>query len=111
MLRNWRSGHPNGFNRPLRCATFSNDVPDEVVDTLLETCRENAPLFHRYFRLKARWLGVDRLRRYDIYAPLAQSDKTYDYAEAVDMVLESFSEFHPRVAELARRVLDEAYLD
>jgi len=113
MLRNWRSEHIDvrGFKSPIAVRNLSNDVPDEVVDTLLEACRENAPLFHRYFRLKARWLGVDRLRRYDIYAPLAQSDRTYDYAEAVDMVLESFSEFHPRVAELARRVLDERHLD
>jgi oligoendopeptidase F len=113
MLRNWRSEHLDvrGFKSPIAVRNLSNDVPDEVVDTLLETCRENAPLFHRYFRLKARWLGIDRLRRYDIYAPLAQSDRTYDYSEAVDMVLESFSEFHPRVADLARRVLDERHLD
>ncbi|HEX9675175.1 MAG TPA: M3 family metallopeptidase [Anaerolineales bacterium] len=113
MLRNWRSEHIDvrGFKSPIAVRNLSNDVPDEVVDTLLETCQQNAPLFHRYFRLKARWLGVDRLRRYDIYAPLAQSDRTYDYSEAVQMVLESFDEFHPRVAELARRVLDERHLD
>jgi oligoendopeptidase F len=113
MLRNWRSEHIDlrGFKSPIAVRNLSNDVPDEVVDTLLETCRENAPLFHRYFKLKARWLGVDRLRRYDIYAPLAKSDKTYEYAEAADLVLDSFSEFHPRVAELARRVLEQRHLD
>jgi len=113
MLRNWRSEHIDlrSFKSPIAVRNLSNDVPDEVVDTLLETCRENAPLFHRYFRLKAKWLGLDRLRRYDIYAPLAQTDRTYDYADAAQMVLESFSEFHPRVADLARRVLEERHLD
>ena len=113
MLRNWRSEHLDvrGFKSPIAVRNLSNDVPDEVVDTLLETCRENAPIFHRYFRLKARWLGLDRLRRYDIYAPLAQTDKTYEYADAVQMVLECFREFHPKVADLAGQVLDERHLD
>jgi len=113
MLRNWRSEHIGlrGFKSPIAVRNLSNDVPDQVVETLLETCRENAPLFHRYFRLKAKWLGMEKLRRYDIYAPLAKSDKTYEYAEAADMVLDSFSEFHPRVAELAQRVLDQRHLD
>src|SRR3972149_696983 len=103
MLRNWRREHIDvrGFKSPIAVRNLSNDVPDEVVDTLLETCRENAPLFHRYFRLKARWLGGDRRRRYDIYAPLAQTDKTYDYGEAGRMGLDGFQAGPPRVGELA----------
>lgn len=113
LLRDWRSEHIGlrGFGSPIAVRNLSNDIPDDVVERLLEACRENAPVFHRYFRLKAKWLGLNRLRRYDIYAPLAQSDKTYEYAEAAQMVLDSFAEFHPRVAELAQRVLDQRHLD
>lgn len=113
MLRNWRSEHLDlrGFSSPIAVRNLSNDIPDEVVDTLLETCRENASIFHRYFQLKAKWLGMERLRRYDIYAPLAKSEKTYEYAEAVEMVLDSFAEFHPRVADLSKRLLDQHHLD
>jgi oligoendopeptidase F len=81
------------------------------VDTLLEVCRRNAPVFQRFFRLKARRLGVERLRRYDIYAPLARSDKTYAFSVATEMVFDAFRQFEPRVAELARRVFDADHLD
>jgi len=52
-----------------------NDLPDQVVETLLRSAKKNAGIFQRYFRLKAGWLGLDKLTRYDIYAPLAESDK------------------------------------
>ena len=112
-LRDWRSEFLDvrGYASPIAVRNLSNDVPDEVVDTLLEVCRNNASVFQRYFGIKAKWLGVDKLRRYDIYAPLAKSEKTYPYDQAVSMVLESFQGFEPRVADLARRVLDERHID
>jgi oligoendopeptidase F len=54
---------------------------------------------------------MDRLRRYDIYAPVAKSDKAFEFSDAARMVLESFSAFEPRVGELAQRVLDQDRLD
>jgi oligoendopeptidase F len=54
---------------------------------------------------------MDKLRRYDIYAPVAASDKKYDYNAAVEMVLDSFNEFDPKVAALAKRVFEEGHID
>ena len=54
---------------------------------------------------------MEKLRRYDVYAPVAQSHKTYSFAEAVEMTLESFNQFDPRFAEQAQKVLDENHLD
>jgi oligoendopeptidase F len=88
-----------------------NDIPDAVVDTLLEVARRNASIFQRYFRLKARWLGVEKLRRYDIYAPLAKSDRRYSFDQAAHTVLDSFDAFTPLAARLAQRVFDEKHLD
>ena len=88
-----------------------NDIPDRAVDVLLEVARANAPVFQRYFRLKAGWLGLDRLRRYDIYAPLATSERKIPYEEAVRSVLETFGEFDARFAGMAERVLAENHLD
>jgi oligoendopeptidase F len=99
------------YASPIAIRNLSNDLPDEVVDTLLSVCRKNAPIFQRYFRLKAGLLGLKKLRRYDIYAPLAQSDKQYDFGEAARMVLDSYREFSQPVADLARRVFDENHLD
>jgi oligoendopeptidase F len=100
-----------GYASPISARNVGNDLPDAVVDTLLAVCRKNAAIFQRYFRLKAGWLGLEKLRRYDIYAPLGESDKQYDFAQAAGMVLDSFREFSPQVAGLAMRVFEENHLD
>ena len=111
--RDWRSENVGlrRYSSPMATRNLSNNIPDSVVDTLLEVCRGNAKLFQRYFRLKARWLGMDRLRRYDIYAPTSKSERTYSFADGVELVLGSFAQFDEEVTRLARRVLDERHLD
>lgn len=95
----------------------ANDVPDAAVDALLEVCAEQAPVFQRYFRWKAAKLdGAVRgdkgaLRRYDLYAPLAGSAREFAYARAVDLVLDTFYDFDPRLGLEAERVLAEGHLD
>jgi oligoendopeptidase F len=113
LVRDWRNENVDlrHFASPMSVRNLSNDIPDEVVDTLLEVSRQNAAIFQRYFRLKARWLGMERIRRYDVYAPVVKSEKKYEYAEAVGMVLDAFEQFQPRIATLAKRVLDEQHLD
>ncbi len=113
LVRDWRNEQVGlrQFSTPIAARNLSNDVPDDVVDALLKVCERNAVLFQRFFKLKARWLGIERLRRYDIYAPVAEADKTYPFSAAAEMVLDSFREFDPRVADLAQRVFDEDRLD
>ncbi len=113
LVRDWRNEQVElrKFKKPISARNLANDLPDEVVDTLLDVTEENSPVFQRFFRLKARRLGMDKLRRYDIYAPVAKSDKKYPYAEAADKVLDSFSEFEPRFGKLARQVFTEDHLD
>jgi oligoendopeptidase F len=100
-----------GYASPIAARNLGNDLPDQVVDTLLEVCRKNVAVFQHYFHLKAGWLGLEKLRRYDIYAPLVASDKQYSFAQAVEMVLSSFREFSPQVADLAEQVFIENHLD
>ena len=112
-VRDWNDEHVvlRGYSSPISVRNADNDVPDRAVDVLLDVTRENAPLFQRYFRLKAGWLGQQRLRRYDLYAPLAPSDQNVGYPDAVRSVLETFADFHPRFASLAERVLADTHLD
>ncbi len=100
-----------GYASPLAVRNVANDVPDAAVEALLDVAHRNAPVFHRYFRLKAKWLGVEKLRRYDIYAPLAASDRKIDYNDAAEMVLDTFRRFDPTVAALVQRVFDEDHID
>jgi oligoendopeptidase F len=111
--RDWRAEAVDvrGYAEPISYRNLANNLPDAVVDTLLSVCRQNAGVFQRYFRLKARRLGMDRLRRYDIYAPFAASDKTYSYDQAIDMVLASLTDFSAPLAEHVRAVLATQHLD
>jgi oligoendopeptidase F len=99
------------FENPISARNLGNDIPDEAVDTLLDVCEKNSDIFQRYFKLKAKYLGVDKLRRYDVYAPVVESDKKYDFGKAAEMVMESFGTFDPKLASLAKRVFDDEHLD
>ena len=99
------------FSSAISVRNLYNDVPDEAVNALLQTTKKNAKVFHRYFKLKARHLGLEKLRRYDIYAPVAKSDKAFEFDAAAHMVLDSFSAFDSQVGELAQRVFDQDRLD
>ncbi len=113
LVRDWRNEQVDlrKFNSPIAARNLANDIPDQVVDTLLEVCQRNATVFQRYFRLKARWLNMKRIRRYDIYAPVVRSDKRYAFDQAAEMVLNSFEAFDSNVASLAQRVFDKQHLD
>jgi len=114
-VRDWNAEavELRGYTSPISARNLGNDLPDAVVDTLLDVCRRNVGIFQRYFRLKAGWLGIPsgKLRRYDIYAPLVEADKTFEYGTGRKLVMESFSKFSPHVATLAQRVFDEKHLD
>ena len=113
IVRDWKNENVNlrGFASPISVRNTINDLPDEVIDTLLEVARKNIGIFHRFFRLKAQKLGMEKLRRYDIYAPLAESDKRYSFQEAADLTFEAFDRFDPKFARLAKRVFDEGHVD
>jgi oligoendopeptidase F len=114
-VRDWHTEglELRGFVSPISSRNVGNDLPDEVVETLLGVCKKNVGLFQRYFKMKARWLGLPSGKplRYDIYAPLAPSEKKFDYALAIHMVMDSYRAFSPAVVELAQRVFDENHLD
>ncbi|MBI5932836.1 MAG: M3 family oligoendopeptidase [Chloroflexi bacterium] len=99
------------FKSPNSVRNLMNDIPDEAVDALLDAARRNAPVFQRFFKLKAKHLGMKKLRRYDIYAPLTASTKKFTFDKAAQMTLEAFSAFTPEFGTLAQRVFDENHLD
>jgi oligoendopeptidase F len=113
LVRDWRNEQVNlrKHASPIAARNLINDIPDAVVDTLLDVCQKNAKVFQRFFQLKARLIGLDKLRRYDIYAPVVKSDKTYPFAEGTKMVLDAYQAFDPKFAEMAERVFAQNHLD
>lgn len=112
-VRDWRNENVTmrKFSSPMAVRNLGNDIPDKAVDTLLEVARKNTGIFQRYFKMKAKVLGMEVLRRYDVYAPVVKAEKEFEFASAAEMVLDSFSEFVPKVGELAQRVFDENHMD
>jgi len=112
-VRDWRNELINmrGYKTPISARNLHNDIPDTVIDTLLDVCQKNSGVFQRFFDLKAQSLGVKKLRRYDIYAPVTHSIKEYAFGTAVELVLDSFEQFDPRFAQMAMRVMNENHVD
>lgn len=113
IARDWRNENVKlrGFKSPVSVRNLVNDIPDTVIETLLDVTRKNAKHFHRFFRLKAKLIGMDKLSRYDVYAPVEKSDKKYAFSEAADIVLDSFNEFEPQFAAMAKQIFDASHVD
>jgi oligoendopeptidase F len=113
VVRDWGSENVGlrHHESPIAVRNLANDIPSPVVDTLLQVSRENVGLFQRYFRWKAGALNAERLRRYDIYAPVSESEKTYPFDQAAGLVLDTFDRFSPRLAAYARQVFVDGHLD
>ena len=112
-VRDWRSENMDlrRFESPISVRNMNNDIPGPVTDTLLDVCRRNTGVFQRYFRLKASWLGSEKLSRFDLYAPLTTADKAFSYDQALGMVLDSLERFSPLLASHAERVVALGHID
>ena len=102
-----------GFSRSVSARNLQNRVEDEVVDALVSSVKRAYPaLSHRYYRLKAGWLGSERLAWWDRNAPLPEADgREYSWAEAKRLVLDSYGAFSPQMAALAGRFFDNGWID
>jgi oligoendopeptidase F len=102
-----------GFKDVAAARHLSNRVEPEVVEAMVKAVRAAYPrLSHRYYKLKARWFGKDRLRHWDRNAPLPDSPKaTYDWAQARAAVLGAYRGFSPRMAEIAQKFFDGRWID
>jgi len=101
------------YPRPVSARNLGNHVEDEVVDALVAAVKAAYPaLSHRYYRLKAGWLGLDRLEYWDRNAPLPEDDaRIIPWDEARDRVLGAYAGFEPRMAEVGRRFFDRRWID
>ncbi|MFZ1155851.1 MAG: M3 family oligoendopeptidase [Solirubrobacteraceae bacterium] len=95
----------------LAARNLSNEASDESVAALIEAVRARYELPRRWYRLKARLLGVERLCDYDRMAAVTEDEVTYSYAQAREIVLDCYSSFSNELGAAAKRFFDERYID
>ena len=101
------------FDRPVSSRNLANDVEDEVVDALAQAVTRRMPdLTHRYYAIKAKWMGKDQLPWWDRNAPVPGEDnRKFSWDEAKDLILSAFREFDPSMAEVAGWFFDRGWID
>ncbi len=101
------------FATPISSRNLANRVEDPVVAALVDSVRAAYPrLSHRYYALKAKWFGGDRLDYWDRNAPLPdQADRTIRWDEAREIVLNAYHAFSPRLGAVGRSFFDNPWID
>ncbi|EJL52439.1 oligoendopeptidase, pepF/M3 family [Rhizobium sp. CF122] len=102
-----------GFDDIADSRHLANRVEREVVDALAGAVKEAYPrLSHRYYKMKAKWLGMDQMNFWDRNAPLPEtSNAIISWNEAKDTVLSAYGNFAPEMAAIAKRFFDEQWID
>jgi oligoendopeptidase F len=95
----------------LASRNLANEASDESVQALIDAVRARYELPRRWYRLKARLLGIDKLADYDRMASVIDEDEHVEWPQARDMVLESYGAFSDDLGALARRFFDESWID
>ncbi|MFZ8908027.1 MAG: M3 family oligoendopeptidase [Nitrosopumilaceae archaeon] len=115
IVLNWRHEGVDirGYKSPISMRNIGNDVDDETIESLLQVCRKNSPVFQKFFLQKAKMLKMKKLRRYDLYAPASSKikEKKYPYDKSVKLVFESLGKFSPKLENYAKNVFDEKHID
>ena len=92
----------------LAARNLANEASDESVQALIEAVRGRYEIARRWYRLKARLLGVERLADYDRMAAVTEDEVTFPFAQAREIVLDCYSSFSPELGELAKALLRRA---
>jgi oligoendopeptidase F len=100
-----------GYPHWLAARNLANEASDESVQALIEAVRSRYEIPRRWYRLKARLLGYDRLADYDRMASVTEDKVAYPYAKARDIVIDCYSQFSPELGSLAKRFFDERRID
>jgi oligoendopeptidase F len=95
----------------LAARNLANEASDESVAALIEAVRGRYEIARRWYRLKARLLGVEKLADYDRMAAVTEDEVTFSFAQGREIVLDCYSSFSGELGALAKRFFDERWID
>jgi oligoendopeptidase F len=90
---------------------LANEVTPETVEAMLQAVERHYPLVQEYFRLKARWLGLEKLKNTDLYAPLAAEPERIPFPQAQQLIVAAFARFSEQFAAYAADFFAKRWID
>ena len=100
------------YDSPLASALDSNNVPEEIYSSLVDTLESNLEPMHRYMALRKKMLGLDELHMYDIYAPLVSDPyKDISWTEAKEMMYEALAPLGEKYIEQVKKGIASGWVD
>jgi oligoendopeptidase F len=98
------------YDSVLHRELFADNIPPDVYHTLVAEVNAALPTLHRYFKLRARMLGVDEMRYYDIYPPLVSLDKTFDIETSKQITLDAMKVLGDDWVDMQREAINERWM-
>ena len=99
------------YSHWLESRNLSNQIDDASVDALVKAVENKYGIVQRYYKLKTKLLGLDKMFDYDRYAPLLNSTKTISWEESKEMVLSAYGDFNPEMKSIASKFFEENWID
>ncbi len=96
---------------PLDMTLIDSRMDKDIFNSMLSAVKKCVPYFKKYFDKKANLLGTDSLAFYDMFAPVGNTDKTYTYAEAKEIILKSFYSFSTDLGDFAKKAFENNWID
>lgn len=100
-----------GFDRPDKSRHLEDNIETEIVDELIETVTNRFNIARRYYELKAKLFGVDKLDYHERNVPYGSIEKAMSYEEALNLVLEMFGEMNPEFERIVKNLINGGKID
>ncbi|MEX2477920.1 MAG: M3 family oligoendopeptidase [Gracilimonas sp.] len=99
------------YNSWINSRNLANQTDNKTVDALIESVTSKYELVQRYYKLKRDLLGLDEMKDYDRYAPIMKNEATIDWKSAEEMVMDSYTKFHPEMGEITQKFFTNNWID
>ncbi|MGD6730349.1 MAG: M3 family oligoendopeptidase [Pleomorphochaeta sp.] len=96
---------------PLKRSLIQSRIDEKIINSLISTLEKNLPLFRKYLNKKAEMLNLDHLAFYDIFAPIGEDVKRYEFEDAKDFILDKFYGFSKEMGDFAKKAFDNNWID
>ena len=99
------------FEDPMDSRNMSNEIDKGTLDSLMTSCERNYDMVDTYYGLKKKLLGIKKFYDYDRYAPISHDSEIINYKKGKEIILGSFHNFSPKMANIAQKFFDKSWID